>query len=75
MSSGAILALDQGMIMAAIANELADDAMQHAFSDGQVERDIRPLIAVEEFSAGLPDRAVAASRRSVRPDSPVPGTR
>ena len=38
--------------MAAIANELADDAMQHAFSDGPVEKVIRPLIAMEEFSAG-----------------------
>ena len=54
VASGCILALDQGMIMAAIANELADDAMQHAFSDGPVEQAIRPLIAVEEFSAGLP---------------------
>ena len=50
--SGCVLALDQGMIMAAIANELADDAMQHAFSDGPVEESIRPLIAMEEFSAG-----------------------
>ena len=40
--------------MAAIANELADDAMQHAFSDGPVEQTIRPLIAAEEFSAGQP---------------------
>ena len=48
--SGYILAVDQGMIMAAIANELAEDAMQHAFSDGQVERAVRPLLAMEEFS-------------------------
>ena len=54
VTSGRILALDQGMIMAAIANELADDAMQHAFSDGQVEQSVRSLIAVEQFSAGLP---------------------
>jgi hypothetical protein len=50
--STSVLAVDQGMIMAAIANELADDVMQHAFSDGAVEESIRPLIAVEEFSAG-----------------------
>ena len=54
MTSGCILALDQGMIMAAIANELADDTMQHSFSDGQVEQIVRPLIAVEQFSAGQP---------------------
>jgi hypothetical protein len=50
--SDRILALDQGMIMSAIANALADDFMQHAFSDGQVEGVIRPLIAPEEFTAG-----------------------
>jgi len=50
--TGCILAIDQGMIMAAIANELADDAMQHAFSDGPVENIMRPLVAMEEFSAG-----------------------
>ena len=50
--TGCILAIDQGMIMAAIANELADDAMQHAFSDGPIEKIIRPLVAMEEFSAG-----------------------
>jgi hypothetical protein len=47
-----ILAVDQGMIMAAIANELADDAMQHAFSDGPMEKSLRSLLAMEEFSAG-----------------------
>ena len=52
--SGHILAVDQGMIMAAIANELAEDAMQHAFSDGQVERAVRPLLAMEEFSSTPP---------------------
>jgi hypothetical protein len=42
------------MIMAAIANELANDGMRHAFSDGLVEQAVRPLIADEEFAAGLP---------------------
>jgi 2-methylcitrate dehydratase PrpD len=50
--SGSVLALDQGMILAAIANALADNAMQHAFSDGAIEEAIRPLIAPEEFTAG-----------------------
>jgi hypothetical protein len=49
--SGCILALDQGIIMAAIANELDNDYMRHAFSDGAVEQKVRPLIAMEEFSA------------------------
>jgi hypothetical protein len=52
--SNSILAIDQGMIMASIANELDDDAMQRAFSDGPVERMIRPLIAGEEFFTGQP---------------------
>ena len=74
--SGYILALDQGMIMAAIANELADDAMQHAFSDGQVEKAIRPLIAMEEFSstpaqtlAHRPGRGRASSARGAGPSN------
>ena len=50
--SDMILALDQGMIMAAIANALADDAIRHAFSDGAFEQVIRPLIEIEEFTAG-----------------------
>jgi hypothetical protein len=50
--SSCILTLDQGMIMAAIANELADDAMRHALSDGAFEASVRPLIAAEEFAAG-----------------------
>jgi Putative glucoamylase/Protein of unknown function (DUF3131) len=52
--SDCVLALDQGMIMAAIANALADDAMRHAFADGAIETAIRPLIAQEEFTAGAP---------------------
>ncbi len=54
MVAGCILTLDQGMIMAAIANALADDAIQHTFSDGAFEQTIRPLITGEEFSAGPP---------------------
>jgi hypothetical protein len=81
VTSGRILTLDQGMIMAAISNELADDAMQRAFSDSQVERAIRPLIAVEEFSAGLPGRvtqvqptaAVRQEHGISQPHSPAHG--
>jgi hypothetical protein len=50
--SDCVLALDQGMILAAIANALADNAMQHAFADGPIEAALRPLIAPEEFTAG-----------------------
>jgi hypothetical protein len=50
--SDRVLMLDQGMIMAAIANAVADDAMRKAFVDEQSERVLRPLIAPEEFTAG-----------------------
>ena len=60
-----VLLLDQGMIMAAIANALADDAMRRALIDGPSERILRPLIAPEEFTAG-PDSAGPALRRRGR---------
>jgi Putative glucoamylase/Protein of unknown function (DUF3131) len=63
--TGCILAIDQGMILAAIANELADDAMQHAFSDGPIEESIRPLLAMEEFSSG-PIGPIASGRTTLR---------
>src|SRR5918995_2160629 len=45
------LALDQGMIMAAIANELTGDRLQGYFAP-EVEPAVRPLMAMEEFTAG-----------------------
>jgi hypothetical protein len=50
--SRAVLSLDQGMVLAAIANALADDALRRAFVEGAIETTIRPLIAPEEFTAG-----------------------
>lgn len=53
-----VLMLDQGMILAALANALADDAMRRAFVDDSTERILRPLMAPEEFTAGpSPDGA------------------
>jgi len=46
------LALDQGMFLAALANELRGDRLQHYFSHGAVEQALRPLMAIEEFGAG-----------------------
>ena len=57
--SPCVLTIDQGMIMAAIANELAGDAMRHAFSDGRIEQIVRPVIAIEEFAAGPPAQGFA----------------
>lgn len=45
------LALDQGMVMAAIGNELRNDRLQHYFTHGEIEQAIRPLLAMEEFTA------------------------
>jgi hypothetical protein len=44
------LALDQGMIMAAIANAQQHDRLQRYLAPA-LERAVRPLLAVEEFSA------------------------
>jgi Ca2+-binding RTX toxin-like protein len=49
--SEAYLSLDQGMIMAALANALGDDLMREAFATADVERALRPVIGVEEFAS------------------------
>ena len=46
------LSLDQGMFMAAVANELRNDRLQHYFSHGAVEQALRPLMQMEQFGAG-----------------------
>ncbi|MFD7306602.1 glucoamylase family protein [Promicromonospora sp. NPDC059942] len=46
------LSLDQGMIMAALGNELADDAMRRYVAPGDLERTVRPLMAMETFAVG-----------------------
>ena len=42
------LALDQGMIMAAIANYVKDDCLEGYFAP-QIEAEVRPLMAEEIF--------------------------
>jgi hypothetical protein len=46
------LALDQGMVMAALGNALRGDRLQDYFTRGLIEGAIRPLLAIEEFTAG-----------------------
>jgi len=46
------LALDQGMIMAAIGNELRNDSLQRYFVKGEITNAIKPLLEMEEFTAG-----------------------
>lgn len=44
------LALDQGMIMGALGNLLANDVLRRSFTAGPVERRLRPLLGIEEFT-------------------------
>ncbi len=46
------LALDQGMIMFALGNELLNNKPQRYFTRGDVRRAVRPLLRMEEFTAG-----------------------
>jgi hypothetical protein len=48
----AYLALDQGMVMAAAANALSGDSLRSFFAQGAIEQRIRPLLAMEQFTAG-----------------------
>jgi Putative glucoamylase/RTX calcium-binding nonapeptide repeat (4 copies)/Protein of unknown function (DUF3131) len=51
LTSSSYLSLDQGMIMAAIGNALAGDLMRRAFATRDMERELRPVIGVEEFAS------------------------
>jgi hypothetical protein len=51
VTSSSYLSLDQGMIMAAIGNALDADVLRRAFATSDFERELRPVIGVEEFSA------------------------
>jgi hypothetical protein len=44
------LALDQGMIMGALGNELAGDFLRDLFVTERIERSLRPPMGVEEFN-------------------------
>jgi hypothetical protein len=50
--SDAYLSLDQGIIMAAIGNALADDILRDAFATKAVRKVLQPIINMETFSAG-----------------------
>ena len=50
------LSLDQGIIMAAIGNALADDVLRDAFATKDVRKALQPIINLETFNAG-PRRA------------------
>jgi hypothetical protein len=48
------LSLDQGIIMAAIGNEVGKDVLRRAFGGPDLIQRVRPVIAVEEFNASVP---------------------
>lgn len=61
------LSLDQGMIMAAIANALGNGSIQKAFCDDKVTEALRPLMAREQFSSGIePVKDQAAATGAVQ---------
>lgn len=45
------LALDQGMVMAALDDALRNDIMQKYFSQGMIQQAIQPLLGMESFTA------------------------
>jgi hypothetical protein len=49
--SGSYLSLDQGMVMAALANALEDDLLRRTFARGGLRRAIAPVIGQEAFNA------------------------
>ncbi|HEX8202866.1 MAG TPA: glucoamylase family protein, partial [Isosphaeraceae bacterium] len=57
----AVLALDQGMILGALANTLVDRFLQRVFATGRVEAVLRPLMEPERFTAGSERPALAAA--------------
>ena len=59
--SGSYLALDQGMIMAAIGNALAGDFLRGLFVTSDFAKELRPPIAVERFNASPRDCRIEAT--------------
>ena len=55
--SDAYLSLDQGIVMAAIGNALADDMLRDAFATKAFRKVLQPLIGMETFNAGPRDAA------------------
>ena len=57
--SASYLSLDQGIIMAAIGNALANDVLREAFATKKFRNALQPVIGMETFSAGPLDAADA----------------
>jgi hypothetical protein len=64
--SSSYLSLDQGMIMAAIGNALDRDVLRRAFAGHDLERELRPVIGVEEFSSSPRPCTITGTSRADR---------
>jgi Ca2+-binding RTX toxin-like protein len=58
------LSPDQGMIMAALGNELGDDVLRKAFATPDMRRALRPVLGVEEFAVFPRGCTITATSRS-----------
>ena len=47
------LSLDQAMVLGAIGNIFCDNLIRRNFIRGDIEAKIKPLIAIEQFGAGV----------------------
>jgi hypothetical protein len=57
VASSYYLSLDQGIVMAAIGNALADDVLRDSFATREFRKVLRPVIGMETFNAGPRDAA------------------
>jgi Putative glucoamylase/Protein of unknown function (DUF3131)/RTX calcium-binding nonapeptide repeat (4 copies) len=64
--SPAYLSLDQGMIMAALGNELGGDVLRRAFATPELRQSLRPLLGVEEFNVHPRGCTITGTRRDDR---------
>jgi hypothetical protein len=64
--SKARLSLDQGMIMAALGNQLGADVLRRAFATPDMEHALRPVIGVEEFNDSPRGCTVSGTERADR---------
>ena len=55
-SSDYYLSLDQGMIMAAIGNALADDVLRRDFVTPEFQKAVKPVIGAEQFNVAPNNR-------------------
>jgi hypothetical protein len=61
--SDRVLVLDQGMILASLANMIGSDPLRRGFCAGAIETKIRPLIAQERFELSLDSNPHSATTK------------